>query len=638
MSISIGFDRDQNDNSNRDVFTHWAWAIPILLLVAVLSIGQVDLHMPTFDEFFSMFNSGWLVNEPYSPIEVIRSLRNHSPNHTPSYFLLLSAWGNLTTFEVALGRVLTIYCALLSLAISYRILYDFVAPVAGLFALVLLASNAFFNFYIAHVRMYPLMLFFAGVVLWLYLRIAYQVKSPNLLDFVALSLAIFALASVHAFSAIFFVALGVYHVLLVRKDRTWWKVASAALAAFILFSPFIAALISGDGAKNWIARWGDHTVNGRQALGAWLTVFSNNQPMLLLLSAVGLGIGLWKKKLVFKPYFLLIALYLLVLIIFAQITPFIAASGMRHQLASWHALALVVSAGLYVFYCARRWLGVLLLLWAVAGVSFQRTADWRSLISGRTDAFSEPAWHLLSRELPPGEARYPLIGYRMSMSLINAVMHIGYSRREHFIDKNNIDLRTTDELAALDEIIHDNAITSPELWVLYRTGDIDAEEAAEIQAIAYAWQYAPCETLEFGVNTVLQRYRWGTLGCEPSPESLSKQNELIDYNFHAARVDSTGSRVFFVDEWTARSNDSMGSYNMSFQLVSGDWDNVAQVDLPMAHEGMLRRFSIDIGNVPSGSYRLIAVVYNKHTGKRLAWNDSGADPPEFLPLADFVLE
>ena len=164
---------DEQTSAMRDIFERWAWAIPILLLVAVLSIGQIDQYLPTHDESFSMFNSGWLVNEPYSPIEVIQSLHKHSPNHTPGYFLLLSAWGNLTTFEVALGRVLTIYCALLSLAISYRIASDFVSPVAGHFALVILASNSFFNNYIAHVRMYPLMLFLAGVVLRLYLRIAY---------------------------------------------------------------------------------------------------------------------------------------------------------------------------------------------------------------------------------------------------------------------------------------------------------------------------------------------------------------------------------------------------------------------------------------------------------------------------------
>ena len=58
----------------------------------------------------------------------------------------------------------------------------------------------------------------------------------------------------------------------------------------------------------------------------------------------------------------------------------------------------------------------------------------------------------------------------------------------------------------------------------------------------------------------------------------------------------------------------------------------------MIHEDTLRQFSIDIGNLPKRSYRLMAVVYNKRTGRRLAWSDSGADPPDLLPLADVVLE
>ncbi|MCY4019357.1 MAG: hypothetical protein OXG39_08105 [Chloroflexi bacterium] len=637
MKTSKSLLPDQKANAGRDIFARWAWAILILLLVAVFSIGQIDLYLPTHDEFFSMFNSGWLVNQPYSPVEVIQSLQKHSPNHTPGYFLLLSAWGNLTTFEVALGRVLTIYCALLSLAISYRILYDFVSPVAGLFALVILASNAFFNFYIPHVRMYPLTLFLAGVVLWLYLRILYQVKSPNRGDFAALLLAIYALVNVHPFSAIFFISLGIYHLLFVRKDRIWWKVSSAAVAAFILFSPYIMVLTSR-GVDHTVAYWGDQSINGWEALSIWLTVFSNNQPMLLLLSVVGVIIGLRKNKLVFKPYFLLIALYLLVLCIFAEITPFVAESGMRHQFPAWHALALVVSAGLYVFYCMRRWLGILLLIWVVAGVLFQMTANWKNLLAGRIVAFGEPAWHAISREFSPAEAQYLLIGYRLSTYRIDIPTHIDYPQREYFIDKNNIDLRVINELAALDEVIHSHAITSPEFWVIYQTNITEADEAAEIQTVASAWQYAPCETLEFGINTVMQRYRWQTLNCEPSPESLSKQNELLDYKFHAARVDSAGSRVFFVDEWTARSDDSLDSYNMSFQLISQDWDNVVQLDLPMVHEDMLRQFSIEVGAVPRGSYRLMAIVYDKLSGRRLAWNDSGADPPEFLPLADVVLE
>ena len=612
-------------------------AVPILLLVTALSLRQIDLYLPTFDEFFSMFNSGWLVNGPYSPTEVIQSLQDHSPNHSPGYFLLLSAWGNLTTFDAAVGRVLTIFCALLSLAISYRLVSDFVSPVAGLFAAAILASNAFYNFYIPHVRMYPLMLFLAGVVLWLYLRISYHVNSPRQTDYAALFLAVFALAYVHVFSATFFITLGIYHLILVPKNRIWWKVVIAVIAAFLIYSPYFVVLIS-DGIEISISHWSNRAANGRQALRIWLTVVSNNQPMLLLMSVAGVAVGLWKKKLVYKPYLLLIVLYILVLGIFAQVTPFVATSGMRHQLPGWLAVALVASTGLYAFYCIRRWLAVLLLFWIVAGVSFQMTANWRYFLAGRTDSFREPAWHAISRELTQREAQSPVIGYRLAMSLINARLHIGYSRREHYIDQNNIDLRVTDGIADLNEVIRSGAISVPEFWIMFQYSNTTKDEATLLREAAISYRYAACETLEFGVNTIMERYRWQTLGCDPQPEPASNKNKLIDYRFYAAQVDASGSRVFFVDEWSARTEDSLDEFNMSYQFISPDWDNLAQLDLPLVHEGQIRQFSIDVSGVPQGSYQLMVVLYDKLSGRRVAWTDNVASPPELLLLAEILLE
>ena len=100
---------------------------------------------------------------------------NNSPNQTPAYFIALSLWGQLTSYDLATGRVLTVLFGLLSLAIAYRLARDFVAPIAGIFALVIVSSNAFYNFYITELRMYPLLFCAAGLVLWLYLRIVYQI-------------------------------------------------------------------------------------------------------------------------------------------------------------------------------------------------------------------------------------------------------------------------------------------------------------------------------------------------------------------------------------------------------------------------------------------------------------------------------
>ena len=182
---------------------------------------------------------------PYSPIDVMQSLQQYSPNHTPGYFILLSIWGNLIGYDLALGRALTIFSGLLSLAMTYRLARDFVAPVAGLFALIIVASNAFYNFYYSHVRMYPLLVFASGIALWLYLRIIYQQKQIKKTDYAALGAAVFALINTHAFSASFLLMLGIYHLLIAPKNRRWLWVSLAVAAAVLLFSPWIPTLIFG---------------------------------------------------------------------------------------------------------------------------------------------------------------------------------------------------------------------------------------------------------------------------------------------------------------------------------------------------------------------------------------------------------
>lgn len=620
-----------------DVFSLWVWALPVILVVAALAMRQIDLYPPTTDEFYSMFNSGWVVNGPYSLAEVIESLQKHSPNHTPGYFLLLSVWGNLTAFDIAIGRILTILCALLALSITYRLVKDFLAPVAGLFAVVIVASNAFYNFYIPHARMYPLLMFLAGIVFWLYLRILYHVKKGKTLDFIALCLAVFCLMNTHIFSATFLMTIGVYHLIFVPKNKIWWKVSASFIVAIVLFSPYIAVLISS-GTERTIIDWIDQSADGWRAVGNWITLLSNNQPLLLLLSIVGLALGARQKKYAIQPYLLLAMIFILVLGMTAQFTPFIAGSGMRHQLPGWFTLVLVIAAGLYALYRNAKYMAILLLLWVAAGLSFQLHAEWEQFIAGRAHAFSDPVWHVISRTLAERSDENPVIAYNVPTYRISHPRHISYSQREYFFDQRGIDLIEINDPIALETFLQGITITVSEFWTIYQSDNTEKNHVPTIRSITNAWQYAACETLNFGIDTVLERYRWRSLGCEPAPESLSKHNELIHYNFYAAQVDSTSSRVFFVDKWEARSEASLDSYSMSFQLISQDRTNEAQLDLPMVHEGMLRHFSIDIAQVPRERYMLMAILYDKLTGERVAWSDSSANPTEYLQLADVVLE
>ena len=92
--------------------------------------------------------------------------------------------------------------------------------------------------------------------------------------------------------------------------------------------------------------------------------------------------------------------------------------------------------------------------------------------------------------------------------------------------------------------------------------------------------------------------------------------------------------IVFSYSWLSQVGASLYNYHISHQLISTDWDNVAQLDLPLAHEGKPRRFSIDVAGVPAGSYRLMAILYDKETGERVGWIDNDSVLPDMLTLAE----
>ena len=76
---------------------------------------------------------------------------------------------------------------------------------------------------------------------------------------------------------------------------------------------------------------------------------------------------------------------------------------------------------------------------------------------------------------------------------------------------------------------------------------------------------------------------------------------------------------------------------MSYQVVNQDWQNVAQLDLPLVHENRPRQYTIDISRLPAGRYRMVALLYHQESGERLAWSGSDAIIPEMLTLAELEL-
>ena len=623
--------------NERDIFAHWFWAVPILLIVAALSLRQIDLYLATTDEFFSMFHSGWVINSPYSPLEITESLRQYSPKHMPGFFLLLSAWGNLTGFDVATGRVLGVLAGLLSLAMAFRLGRDFVAPVAGLFAIIFMASNAYYNIYFAYVRMYSLMVFEAGLVLWLYLRISHKVKSAKPIDYIALAAAVFALVNTQAFSAGFLLMLGIYHLLFAPKKRNWWGISVSVFAAAALFATYGPSLILS-GMDRHYAYWRSSAASGWQAIAIWLTVSTNGAPLLLMISVAGLCFGIWKKKIVPQPYFLLAIIFALELGLTAKFSSIITTTGMRHHLPAWLAAQLVVAAGLYAFYRFRRWLALLTLLWIIAGVLFQNNANWRDIIAGRTSAFGYVPWQVVSRLAVKHELAPAIIDFQAETLRLTWKSYIDITQLDHLFIRHNVAFEVANDLGALQDVVRNGLNLRPEIWIVLQQSVAGTKVQTELDEAMQGSGYDKCETIETGIDTLILQFAWDIRGCKPFEQVLVSQTDQISYQLFGVDYDEAGGSIVLADEWKLRRNARTDNYKLSYQLMSSNWEKVAQLDLPLEYEGKPRRYSIDTEQVPPGTYQLMAILYDKWTGDRKPWIENVGEIPDMLQLAAIDLQ
>ena len=627
-------------NASPWLISHWSVAIPILLIFALLAMRQIDVYPPTTDEFFSMFNAGWLGHGRYSPMLVVSSLQKHSPDHTPLYFILLSLWGHAAGTSLAAGRLLSVFISLLTMAIVYRLAKDYVAPVAGLLALVIVTSNAFYNFYVANTRMYPLLMASAGALLWIYLRLVYQLKVAKASDYLALAVSTFCLISTHAFGTLFMAMLGVFHLLIPPKDRRWLWISVAVVTAVLLFSPYLLMMANSVGSV--IESKKHVVVGGLDAVPIWLGLSTNERPMLLLIAAIGLLLGSWQRTIRLRPFLFLIVLYLLILGLVAEFSALIVRDGMRYHLAGWLPLMLFMSAGIYGLYRFRRWLGLLIIFWAISGLEMQANARWWDYIVLRSQVFTQPPTHILSRLAASAEQKPAVFGYPYNELYAPFALeypgNIKLSQREFYFGQHGIIMNATDDLEVFRDFVADSNIDSPLLWYVYPDLDKWAPRLADARSVLSDLRYSHCVSEPVGHNTTVSAYMWESLDCTLPDPTVSDRNDFMSIEFFRSTLDTDGKALYFIDEWSSLSEQSnLNDFSLSYQLVNDAWENKAQVDLPFVHEGKYRRFSIDLSHVPAGSYRLMAIVYSKETGELLDWINNSGYPKTMLSLDEITI-
>lgn len=618
------------------ILRHWIGAGAMLLVIACLGLSQIDLYPPRTDEFYSMVNVGWIVDGPYSPLDVLSSLRRISPDHTPLYFLLLNAWGHLVGADVALGRVLSVYAGLLAAAMIYRLTRDNVSPIAGLFAGIILASNAVHNFYLWYMRMYPLLLLTSAIVCWLYLRLARRGRSASRREFIALFAACYALANTHAISALLFAALGIYHVLHVKKDRRWLNVTLTVIASMALFSPWAFALLS-EGLSQTFSRNPPGIANTLDVLASWLSILFAGSIILPILLVLSLAFQTRALVRTCGQVFLILMYFTAAQVLFTQFVGIIVPGTLRLTTPGWALFLLAAACIHFQLYRSQRWLGALVLLWAPAGLAFQQSGEWTQYlsISGRYTELIP--WHAVSRAVAGSEQPGGIVGYEFDDFRLNWPAKIDYPQNEFYFARHGISIEPVADAAEFDRSMRNRAISEPNVWVMARRGLLDTAEASTIAAVMAATHYQACAVHELGLDTVLTLYGWQTLDCRSPDLAAAYESELIRYEFFGARVDASGDSLLIVDQWAPRRDFVHDDFNLSHQLISAEWDNVASLDLPLSHRQALGQFAIDISDIAPGNYTLVAITYDKRSGKRIDWLDNPGAVPALQTLTEITI-
>lgn len=617
---------------------HWGWAIPALLIVALFALQDTNRHAPSLDEFYAMINVGWVVDGPFSPTDTLESLARRSPQQAPLYYLLLNFWGNLVPPEIAFARILSLFFGLLFLALCFRIVREFVAPPLGLIALAIIASNAFLNLYFPFGRMYTLYLLAAAMALWFYLRVMFRQRPPERRNYIGLVLACLALAATHAFSLLDFAAVGAFHLLLAPKSRRWLRASLCVALALLLYSPW--ALLISRSVQFTLADPRFQEGGVADILIAFGKLMSNGAPALLLIPLAGLFIAWRRRHIALHGYHLLIIFYVIVVLGAAHLSNAFGIQRMRYMLPGALFLLLAQAAGIYALYRIRRWLGLLALLWIIAGLLYHnhRSAySWAPEADDRAFGIEQPPFHEIGRHARSAASATEIYGYRINTRNLRKKVKGAGRPLDHYFDLDRVNFRAIASLDELNTRMGWNALSAPSVWLFYQSSDINAAEAEALDGIMNSYHYARCQDEEFALDTLLLKYWWSALACRAPQPHVSAETALITYQFLGAREVGGGQALAFSDLWRSRADVAPDQDQMSYQVLDEDWSNVASLDLALVAEGRPRQFTIDIKRLPAGAYRLMAVLYDKDSGERFEWSNGDKFAPEMLALAELEI-
>lgn len=378
----------------------FVWAmIPLLLLAFWLGARSLNADTVWLDELHSIEDSGGPTTGPLTLRQIWLRVAIGNPYHAPGYFMLLSGWGRVVGWEPPALRVMSLLFGMLTIAGIYRLGTDLRSPSVGLVAAAIMASSAFYAHFLHEMRVYTLHTFLTVLTLWLYLHLMNPRREPRRWEWLVWVGCVTAMLYAHYYAMLPLAALGLYHLLFVKKDRRWWLLTGGTVVGGLLFLPWVGALLAGLSRTSADAQLHERALSAGEAVRLIATMFSNNNLILLavvlalVLTARGRGVR-------FVVFLTLVLLGLLLLT--NELLQIMHGGRLRYTISMWPLLALVAAIGLLQLRLWRVLMVGVLALWIAFGLWNTVVADITAGLDGwqYVFPFHRITWGLHERTAP----------------------------------------------------------------------------------------------------------------------------------------------------------------------------------------------------------------------------------------------
>ena len=598
--------------------------LPVLLLGFALGAAQLNVDLLWVDEMATVSAIG-AENPPAGIAQIIETpLSASDTSHSPLYYMVLAGWSRLVGWSQVSLRYMSLLFGILSIAYTYRFTADAFDRRTAWLAALLFASNAIIIIYFHELRSYSLWLLLSIIHLRQYWHLAGS-ASAGAFAWGGFFATTSAMLYTHPFAPFVLLALGVHHIVMVAKDRRWWRVVIAWGAGVICFLPYVPYVLSGISGATASRSAQEEGLSSFQLLPILGNALANGLDLLWLGLLVAGGWALWRKR---SPallrLLLMFAMMTLALLVFHAVDPFVSTRRLRYFVVAF-AFAIMLSA--CVLTLAPRWhivTTVFVIAWMISGYGVYRQAEHWKYAGHHSLLPAHPPLHRFADAMQgktrPHEA---LLGFTQA-SFLNSGLHYGFSTVDYYAETmlgvHGAFLWTGLAGNELRREFSRRLDDYPHLTFVYEPHNLPAN-FEEVQALL-AEQYSACEVVVDTDTVFARRYSYHTLACDRQPQPIDYVNgiSIVD---RFADFDRESQSIRVVSGWEVADDRQLDEYNVSIQIISTDWESYVQAPDRHLYDDVLTWFTVELptSDLTAGDYRVMVILYDHDTVKKVAGVD-----------------